>query len=683
MTTMKRLCAALLALIMLSLVAATAEGDAIATEEALLAVLADAKAQGLDSVEMQLTQELYDAVYEGYFDRLNVLLVKADMGEYSLRYNTNGYLAFSDIVWLEESAWAECATREEVLTAAAAFYERRVTEFTLLCPPELAQTLKGTGVITACGAQHGVESHYASIDAESGIIQAQQIVYLTVPYALAADETGFREAVTRFAEAGETEFYVVFTPALLARIEADDQLLTLMQASSQLLEYRSGLDERFSRAHYVDVVFSDEPRIVCQSREDIVAAIRDMGAAGADSFALVLTYDLYKALSEDSLYNALQALETEAGMTNGNVSINFSSYALYFSEAEIQADATKLTTLDEVNERLLQSAAAREARVTLFLTPEIYDYLMSGISMLSTGSESMAPIHDALDHAGIYDKDVVYSRPARYIQVDVKAWYPGAAIINALRAQDTSALSSRELETLAAAQAIVGQCAADTPVDTARAIHDYLCRTVTYVTDAPGETEDKSDEHNTAVGAILNGEADCDGYSDAFYLLGTLAGLNVRCQHGDSYSVGLNFDSMNSVTHMWNLLELDGEWVLVDVTWDDEGDVPGYTWFCLGEDRAARTHIWNRDITVPLAPTTDLSLRPGNEYLIAGAGDVDAALSDAAAHGYDRFDLIFADETAAAEHGEALGAASRRASGSFTYSWNERMLDLHFEDIAF
>ena len=55
------------------------------------------------------------------------------------------------------------------------------------------------------------------------------------------------------------------------------------------------------------------------------------------------------------------------------------------------------------------------------------------------------------------------------------------------------------------------------------------------------------------------------------------------------------------MTHLWNLLEIGGEWRMVDVTWDDEPNGWSYRWFNVGRDIAGQMHVWNEDMTMPLA----------------------------------------------------------------------------------
>lgn len=61
--------------------------------------------------------------------------------------------------------------------------------------------------------------------------------------------------------------------------------------------------------------------------------------------------------------------------------------------------------------------------------------------------------------------------------------------------------------------------------------------------------------YSTAYSCIVNGEAQCAGYADAFLQTAKACGLEARYVY--------------NTTHAWNLVKLDGEWYHVDVTWED------------------------------------------------------------------------------------------------------------------
>ena len=115
-----------------------------------------------------------------------------------------------------------------------------------------------------------------------------------------------------------------------------------------------------------------------------------------------------------------------------------------------------------------------------------------------------------------------------------------------------------------------------TDTDKLLAIHDYLADKITYsskkyvqtdrngnpIYDDDGEITYSYDSSVfTPYGALVNCDAVCQGYSLAFKLLCDRAGITC------GYAV--------TKEHMWNIVELDGSYYHVDVTWDDQisGDV--------------------------------------------------------------------------------------------------------------
>ncbi len=99
-------------------------------------------------------------------------------------------------------------------------------------------------------------------------------------------------------------------------------------------------------------------------------------------------------------------------------------------------------------------------------------------------------------------------------------------------------------------------------------IHDLLIDLVTYNYDVTADGT--ANLAHTAYGALVTDSAGnansavCDGYTLAYEYL--LQRVNIPCvmvagHAGDS--------SETAGTHSWNLVQLDGEWYEVDVTWDD------------------------------------------------------------------------------------------------------------------
>lgn len=89
------------------------------------------------------------------------------------------------------------------------------------------------------------------------------------------------------------------------------------------------------------------------------------------------------------------------------------------------------------------------------------------------------------------------------------------------------------------------------------AVNDYLCDTVYYPPNEP-----YAQVTHTAYGALQNGVAVCEGYACAAKLM--LNKLGIRCD----IEVG---DCIGGGGHAWNLVDLDGVWYQMDVTWNDGG----------------------------------------------------------------------------------------------------------------
>lgn len=95
--------------------------------------------------------------------------------------------------------------------------------------------------------------------------------------------------------------------------------------------------------------------------------------------------------------------------------------------------------------------------------------------------------------------------------------------------------------------------------DKIKAFHDYLINNSTYDKDRAEAIESGKDDSNSnshkATGPLINGIALCSGYSDAMKIY--LDKLGVP-----------NYKLSNS-NHIWNLVKLDGQWLHLDLTWDD------------------------------------------------------------------------------------------------------------------
>lgn len=98
-----------------------------------------------------------------------------------------------------------------------------------------------------------------------------------------------------------------------------------------------------------------------------------------------------------------------------------------------------------------------------------------------------------------------------------------------------------------------------------RAIHDYICKKVTYKNDGTLLV------HTAAPAFIGDSQAFvCEGYAKSMKILCDYLGINCACVSGTAKST-LNG---SAGAHMWNYVQMeDSKWYLVDATWDDSGDI--------------------------------------------------------------------------------------------------------------
>lgn len=169
-----------------------------------------------------------------------------------------------------------------------------------------------------------------------------------------------------------------------------------------------------------------------------------------------------------------------------------------------------------------------------------------------------------------------YYAPDKLVYISSIHYYTGDRILDAWEKGDISGLSEDENAVLKLALELVGRAESETDSDLAKQVwlHDWLCEKVTY--ESPDMDVDLLDyiqlRQLSCIGAMLDGAANCQGYTDAFYLLGNLAGFEVRRLSGTTGN-----------GHIWNMIRLDGLWYVVDVTFDDLSDagIDGriYTYF--------------------------------------------------------------------------------------------------------
>ena len=154
--------------------------------------------------------------------------------------------------------------------------------------------------------------------------------------------------------------------------------------------------------------------------------------------------------------------------------------------------------------------------------------------------------------------------------------------------------------------------------DKALWLHDWLTHNADY---------DESMTVHEAAGVMLHGSGVCESYALAYQML--VDEIDIPVLYTTGYAGG--------ELHAWNLIQLDGEWYHVDVTWDDPtgGGNEGYGYFGLSDDLMGRDHDWERqNYILPKATGTEYNflIRNGAKDF-ANAQEMDRVLTEALTNG--------------------------------------------------
>lgn len=123
------------------------------------------------------------------------------------------------------------------------------------------------------------------------------------------------------------------------------------------------------------------------------------------------------------------------------------------------------------------------------------------------------------------------------------------------------------------------------------ALHDYLVLHCKY---SENITQDVKSDIYRAYGALVDGDAVCNGYAEAMQLL--LRCVGIESQFVVGYGQTANGEW---IEHAWNLVNLDGTWYHLDATWDDpapnQDGVVIHPYFNVTDDIILENHKWEQE----------------------------------------------------------------------------------------
>ena len=167
--------------------------------------------------------------------------------------------------------------------------------------------------------------------------------------------------------------------------------------------------------------------------------------------------------------------------------------------------------------------------------------------------------------------------------------YPGTRVANAYLSRNQQQawlnLTNEEQQLYNIAVGIVDEANKySSEREKARYIHDEICKRVK-------EYKNENDRNKTAVGALIDGYAHCGGFTDAFYMLGRMSGLNV----GRIGGLAKDENGQWTIKHGWNWITFsDGKSYCIDVT--NGFNTKGTYLFCATKERMEKTHSCDWEI---------------------------------------------------------------------------------------
>ncbi len=172
----------------------------------------------------------------------------------------------------------------------------------------------------------------------------------------------------------------------------------------------------------------------------------------------------------------------------------------------------------------------------------------------------------------------------------------------------------------AAAENILSGITADmTAYDKLKYFHDYLVLNCSSSTDY--------EYADTVYGALVKGQALCEGYAKAFSYLCNKTGIENMIVTG-----------YTNEAHMWNMVKVDGNWYHIDVTWDKPSgmlaemypDMIMYQYFMVTDSVIENDHsVWTIHTAPPKALSTNENYFIKEGLFIAEKADIEPVLKTA------------------------------------------------------
>lgn len=347
------------------------------------------------------------------------------------------------------------------------------------------------------------------------------------------------------------------------------------------------------------------------------------GAQNKDSIAIRPSADLYAQLRKDD-WALLYKTEGKLGITAGDFTYYEEPYrVLTFSNLVYAQHFYPVSSLAQA--KLVLSAGAERCISSIALycdSDELFHQLTNAKTAFGTSN-----IQAVADNCGISSPNFRFSEHRQLIYSTELEYFPGARIVSLARNGMLNKLTAQERALYDRAMQIVNRSKSMSADDYELVMN--ICTELASISRYQ-LCEDKNCangcELDNAYGVLMRGIGECDSYTDAFYLIANLAGLDVHYQIGDSHE---QFSSMTSdSTHIWNTVTLGENTYFLDMTWidsDQDTHTLDLCWMLIGRDRAQYSHIWDDHTALKsIAPATSRQYFPYYRQGNAFASTTDA-----------------------------------------------------------
>ncbi len=113
-----------------------------------------------------------------------------------------------------------------------------------------------------------------------------------------------------------------------------------------------------------------------------------------------------------------------------------------------------------------------------------------------------------------------------------------------------------------------------TDLEKIKIFHDYIAANTLYTLEEEFFGNDSSEVVYSAMGSMFYMQGVCDSYTRAFFLL------------AETQDIPVVYLGSSKINHSWNAVNLDGEWWMLDVTWNDNDETGEITYeYYLSKDK--------------------------------------------------------------------------------------------------